>query len=404
MGLRKKVYRDVVAYPAAVTAGTAVTYTSSEYYEFEPVGMASFAIVNSTLVADYLTAGTIIVSPQVSFDGGDSWLIAGTVAGYQDFDAAEDVEAVAEITTYVGSASGGDQVSEYDGRWFALYSGTTPTVVWYDITGSDSVPTHGISGAAEVDVDINAAGDTIDAIQALVASAVDALDDYGAVYTSGTDTMVITNATAGASTNANAGNLLTATAVVDSFTTTTMGIDEIAGATTYNHIVDIAPRVRVQGILDSSAALTAGHGIQTDIVMEEVEYGMRKKAFADVMTIGATEAIGFNLYSTVMVTDARGLDQMKRVWLFTYATDLSKPEDAIRYVLQASDDNVNWRACSAVGTDIANGSGILHSVTSVTSGSTYYLGRYLRVNLYDNDDTGILASGHGIQFNVVIGY
>ncbi len=402
MGEKTKRYEDVIAYPATKSTD-AVTIASAEYFDFEPSGLASFAIENTALIANQIT-DTITVTPYVSFDEGTTWLIA-RATGYADMsDTGGDVVAVSETVDFVISATGGDQVAEYDGRYFVLYDGTTPTVIWFDVTGTDTIPTSiGFDGAAAIKIDISGAGDTADGIGAVIDTDL-ASGGFTAVYTSGTNTLVATTTAAGVCTNASAGNMLTATAVVDSFGVSQQGVDAVTGFAFYNHVLDIAPRVRVDAIFDGSAELAVGHGCQTDIVMTEVDYGKRKKVFNNVMTIPTTAPIGFTFYSDTMTIDDIALNQMLKVWLFAYCADLSKTEEQVYYILQASDDNVNWWNCSAAVTDIDSTTGILHSVTSIVHGTTYYLGKYLRLHFYDNDNTGTITTGHGIQFNVIVEY
>lgn len=69
--------------------------------------------------------------------------------------------------------------TNYDGQWFAFYAeasagaGETPFVVWYDDSNGDSVPSHGIGAATEIEVaiddaEINSTADVIDATIAAI--------------------------------------------------------------------------------------------------------------------------------------------------------------------------------------------------------------------------------------------
>lgn len=119
----------------------------------------------------------------------------------------------------------------YEGKWFVLYDGTTPTFVWFDITGSDSKPVgEGYDDAADVDIDVSGIGGTdVDDVGAILHNHAGlAIAGFTASYNSSTDTVTFTADNAGVSTDIDVGNTLTATAVFSSFAVTTQGVNGIS--------------------------------------------------------------------------------------------------------------------------------------------------------------------------------
>jgi hypothetical protein len=74
-----------------------------------------------------------------------------------------------------------------------------------------------------------------------------------------------------------------------------------AGAISVKKIVPYAPLVKVEAVFSSSGALSSGHGIKIDVVMEEGEDGLNKDFFEDVITLpaGSIESAYFDTTLTL---------------------------------------------------------------------------------------------------------
>lgn len=157
-----------------------------------------------------------------------------------------------------------------------------------------------------------------------------------------------------------------------------------------------APRVRLDGVFDSSGALVAGHGAAVHANFFEGEDLYRHEIDADVLTIdtmGTSETVN----SDAIEVDNSVAEAIRKVIVISYVGDKSKVTDNVTWKLQSSYDGSNWwDVSSADETDIANGTGT--SFTEVTESDD--LGDCLRITV-STDGTGEIAEDNGIQFNVI---
>lgn len=395
---RKIIHSNAIRFPITKDAGVA-TLSSVAFSDFEAGVPGDFEVEISCLDASKLT-NNLTIQPYVSYDQGSSWLKAATA--YTDLVSTGNTAAVAEVVTSVLT---GATVAAYEGKYFILYNGTTPYLVWADHTGSATKPdVTGFEDCAEIAVDISGAADTVDAVGAIFASTINATAQFNATYTAGTDTLLITLAAAGACSNASSGNLLVATAVASSFATTTQGKDGYVGKCVYKKVLSCAPRAKVTAIFDATGALAAGHGCKVNVVLKETEKEeYRKDVKANVLAVPDVVPAGFT-YTSAAVRVTTFLADLKKVYVAAYCADASKITDTAKYILQSSNDGMAWWNASAEKTDLANGTGVIHAISSVVDGDTYALGKYVRIKFYSTDATGALASGHAIQFNLVLAY
>jgi hypothetical protein len=394
---REKLYLNTVTIPATKTAA-AVTLTSDVISDFKDESLASvdleLAAVNPSKITDNIT-----VQPWVSYNAGTTWI--KPVAAYTDIISSG---GTAEV---VGSVMTATTRTAYSGKWFVIYDGATPYVVWIDETGSATIPAGiaaaGFTNAVAYKINISGASDTVDSIGAAFETAFDiaATGVFGSTYTAGTDTLTISPSYKHACNAPNSGNWLATTAVASSFGTTTQGADLIALKN-----LGVAQSFKVDVIFDGSAALASGHGVRVSTKMKELDPlpTFRKKIYANCVTMPATAAASTYVEAQSAVMYSDGLDPIKKVYMITNTPDCSKITNTVNAIVETSDDNVVWRAGSAVVTTLANGSGIVHTVTEVTNGSTYFLGKYVRVRLYAAAAATALTSGHGITCNVILGY
>lgn len=387
---RDGLHLNAVALPATKTAG-ALTISSDVFSDFYDSGLAS---VELELVTDRPSkiTDTLTVQPYVSYDKGVSWLKSGGAA-YTDLISSA---GTAEVTKILFSSN---TLADWAGKYFILYDGTTPTVFWFDHSGAATVPTvAGFTGwATFTKCDISAVRvDTLDHFGTDVEVVIEAATGSTWATSWSTDTLTITAAEKRKSTNANPGNLLTTTAVATNFGVSTQGASVDALKT-----IALAPYFKVEAIFNGSGALASGHGTKINVKMKELNINYRRKIWANCLTLAAsyTAKDYFEVTTSALATD--GLDQFKKVYMAVYAPDTSKVLDTVKYILETSDDGTNWRAGSAEITSLVNGSTVLNTVTEVTSGSSYYLGKYIRVKMYATDATGGLSSGHAIKVNVV---
>jgi len=157
------------------------------------------------------------------------------------------------------------------------------------------------------------------------------------------------------------------------------------------------PRLRLDAVFDGTGALAAGHGCGVDVRLEEDNAYIPRKIFADVGGLGATLANSTTVNGTSCYIPST-IDVLKKVVVASYCADASKVTDNVTWKVQSSYDATNWFDASAAQTNIANGSGVIFGELAVET----KLGKYVRV-VTTSDGTGALASGHGVQFNV-IGY
>lgn len=397
---RRKLNQAVVAVPATKSA-SAVDVASDPYHDFATGpfggGVLTFGAEDASKITDNVT-----FTHYASFDDGVTWL---KTAKYTDLLAASASAAVQETVSFVIESAGGT-IANYSGKYFILYSGTTPYLVWFDHTGSATKPTvTGFTTCADIECTVFGETESVDGLGAAIAADIDASSAFAASYNSGTNTMTITVSASGLCTEATSGNLQTGTAVTSAFGVATQG-KAADNSISYSKILDIAPYHKVVMNYDSSAALASGHGIFVDLELQESDREYRRYIFDDCLSIGTSLDTGFaDQYSDSLYVPSTYNVPYKLV-LATYVGDKSKITDTIKYCVESSNDGENWWVASAALTDIANGSGTGYTVTTITNGSTYVLGKYFRIKLYrnSNDLDAAIASSHGIKFNVILEY
>jgi hypothetical protein len=363
---RQKFYDNVVTVPATKVAG-ATSYTSIAYKDFIGSAFGGAKIIFGATDVSKITDNFTVV-PQVSYDG----------LNYYDFSSYTD------LLSSAGSAAVAEVIS---------------VTITAGCSGNGSV-TVTLPGLAAVPVAVTTAASTAINVATLVRNATYTGWTAGGTSADVTFTKNVAGDVSGVPTIAFASTGVTATGGIN---VTTQG-KNANYAVGFAKLLTIAPYLKVKLVSDATGALASGHGINVDIVMLEAEEKYGRKIFADALPVTSLSAGFADQYSSVI--DLGDGKSAYKMYLCMYIADKSKVVDAIRYVVETSDDKVNWVACSAVVTDIANGSGLAHSQTLVTDGSTYELGRYFRIKLYrnSNDVDAAIASSSGLKFNLIFLY
>lgn len=365
---RQKFYDNVVAVPATQAAGAA-TYTSAAYSDFVGSAFGGAKILFGASDVSKITDNFTVV-PQVSYDGSNYY----DIATYTDLLSSAGSAAVAEVVSVTITAA----------------------------CSSDGNLTLTLPGAAAILLPVTTAASTAalvgDAIRASTALITAQGWTVGGTNADVTFTRNTAGDVSGTPTLTFALTGVTATGGI-SVTTQGANADYDVG---FAKTVTVAPYLKVKLVSDATGALASGHGVNVDVLMLETEEKYQRRIVADALPVTSLAAGFADQYSTVVDLGKNAY----KMYVCMYIADRSKVTDAIRYVIETSTDNDNWYACSAVGTDVANGSGAAHSQTLVTNGSTYELGRYFRVKMYrnSNDVDAAIASGSGLKFNLVFLY
>jgi len=170
------------------------------------------------------------------------------------------------------------------------------------------------------------------------------------------------------------------------------GIGTISALKTLNYV----PRIKIEAIFNATGALVAGHGCAVNVETREFEPNYARGFNPSVVTIPATKTAGAATYTGSIIALP---SYTRQITVLTQVADLSKITNNFTYQLESSYDGIYWwNLWATAKSDIANGTGILYAELDMDS--TAVVGTYARV-VVTSDATGALASGHGINIDLL---
>jgi len=160
-----------------------------------------------------------------------------------------------------------------------------------------------------------------------------------------------------------------------------------------------APLMRFDMVFDATGALTAGHGINVDVVLVDAyQANSSRKFFSNAWTGYATQAISTTNYSSVLSTSGTDFIENARFAL-SWGDFTKKTGAAITAVVQGSIDGTNWYPVSVGTTPDVDGASVVYFETADNT----FIGKYVRVGIV-TDGSSTLTSGHGINISGILEY